>query len=95
MNVLQIGELASHLSKDFRLAHDHIPWRDIIDMRNIAAHHYTKFSVKTLWTTIINDIPTLKTFCQKQRDPLMAQQASEETGPKPPRPSVFLIFLKA
>jgi uncharacterized protein with HEPN domain len=86
MNVLQIGELSTHLSKDFRLAHDHMPWRDIIDMRNIAAHHYTKFNTKTLWETINYDIPRLKIFCQEQLGMIMTQQASEETGPKPPRP---------
>ena len=63
-----------------------MPWRDIIDMRNIAAHHYTQFSAKTLWETIKYDIPTLKMFCQKQLDMNMTQQTAEEIGPKPPRP---------
>jgi uncharacterized protein with HEPN domain len=55
-------------------------------MRNIAAHHYTKFNTKTLWETINYDIPKLKIFCQEQLDMIMTQQASEGTVPKPPRP---------
>ena len=74
MYVLQIGELSNHLSKDFRLAHDNIPWRDIIDMRNIAAHHYTKFNAKTLWETrAVQDI----------------LGATENSSPQPPKLGVF------
>jgi uncharacterized protein with HEPN domain len=86
MNVLQIGELATHLSKKFRLTHAHIPWHGIIGMRNLAAHHYTKFNFQTLWVTISKDTPKLKIFCQEQLNKIMPQQTSEVTGPKPPRP---------
>ena len=40
----QIGELVTHLTKDFRLAHPQIPWTGIIKTRNIAAHEYEKFN---------------------------------------------------
>jgi uncharacterized protein with HEPN domain len=86
MNILQIGELSTHLSTDFKLTNPQIPWADISKMRNIAAHHYLKFNTKRLFETIKYDIPTLKNFCQEQLDKIMAQQASEKTGPKPPRP---------
>jgi uncharacterized protein with HEPN domain len=86
MNILQIGELSTQLSKDFKLTNDQIPWNEIIKMRNIAVHHYLKFNIDYLFDTIIIDIPRLKIFCQKQLDKSMAQQASEVTRPKPPRP---------
>ena len=38
--ILQIGELVSNLSDDFRAAHTDIPWREIKLMRNIVAHRY-------------------------------------------------------
>ena len=60
MKVLQIGELATHLTKDFKLANSQIPWHEIIGMRNFAAHNYLQFSLKTLCDTIKNDIPKLK-----------------------------------
>jgi uncharacterized protein with HEPN domain len=62
MCILQIGELAGHLTNDFKEAHHIMPWSN---MRNIAAHHYGKFSIQTLFETIKNDVPALKVFCEK------------------------------
>jgi uncharacterized protein with HEPN domain len=38
MCVLQIGELTTHLSKDFLATNTKVPWASIKKMRNIAAH---------------------------------------------------------
>ena len=65
MCILQIGELSSHLSTDFKMVYNEMPWRDIRGMRNIAAHHYGKFDVKKLWETITSDIPALSEYCEK------------------------------
>jgi uncharacterized protein with HEPN domain len=35
-----IGEAANSLSADFRAQHPGIPWRDIIGLRVVLAHHY-------------------------------------------------------
>ncbi|MEX0744335.1 MAG: HepT-like ribonuclease domain-containing protein [Phycisphaeraceae bacterium] len=35
-----IGEAARHLSEPFKLDHDDIPWRAIIQQRNVIAHGY-------------------------------------------------------
>jgi uncharacterized protein with HEPN domain len=64
MSVLQIGELASHLTTEFRNSHKDIPWRDIIKMRNIVAHHYGEFRTDYLWDTITCDIDDLKAYCE-------------------------------
>jgi uncharacterized protein with HEPN domain len=85
----QIGELVTHLTKDFRLAHPQIPWTGIIKTRNIAVHEYEQFDFDILWKTIINDIPKLKLFCQQQLAAASARQASEESGSKPPPPRPF------
>ena len=45
MSILQIGELSARLSDDFKSAYNEMPWRDIKNMRNIAAHHYSKFDI--------------------------------------------------
>jgi uncharacterized protein with HEPN domain len=66
MCVLQIGELTTHISTEFRMAYPDIPWQDIRGMRNIAAHHYGDFSVKYLWDTIQVDIPDLRIFCNER-----------------------------
>jgi uncharacterized protein with HEPN domain len=64
-SVLQIGELATHLSSAFKNSYTGIPWRQIIKMRNIAAHHYGNFRTDYLWETITNDIEPLKTYCEQ------------------------------
>ena len=63
MCILQIGELAGHLSADFRAAHADMPWKAIRGMRNVVAHAYADISFQTTWDTIKNDIPALKNFC--------------------------------
>lgn len=63
MCVLQIGELAGHLSDDFRAVYNGMPWREMKNMHNIAAHRYGDFSVQYLWDTIDGDIPALRDCC--------------------------------
>ena len=65
MCVLQIGELAGHLSEDFRAAYPEMPWRNMRGMRNIAAHRYGDFDLETLWGTITVSIPALSDYCSK------------------------------
>jgi len=65
MCILQIGELTTHLTEEFKIKHNLMPWQDIKGMRNIAAHHYGKFDDQKLWETISGDIPDLKEYCEK------------------------------
>lgn len=65
MPILQIGELANHLSKDFTSTHSEIPWRDVVGMRNMFAHDYEKRDVETIWLTIKEDAPFLEQYCTK------------------------------
>ena len=64
MCVLQIGELTTHFSKEFLAANTQVPWASIKKMRNIAAHHYGKFSVEILHGTVTESIPKIKEYCQ-------------------------------
>ena len=65
MCIMQIGELAGHLSEDFKTAYPTMPWRDMRRMRDLAAHHYIKFDGDTLWETATEDIPLLLEYCIK------------------------------
>ena len=65
MCILQIGELAGHLSEGFRAAHSEMPWKAIRGMRNVVAHAYADMSFQTTWDTIRTDIPALKSFCNE------------------------------
>ena len=60
MPILQIGELAKNLSEDYRADHSMIPWRAIMGMRDIFAHHYGTVDYSELWHTSHEDIAALK-----------------------------------
>jgi uncharacterized protein with HEPN domain len=64
MDILQIGELVGLLSQEFVDSHHGVPWRQIKNMRNIAAHHYGKFDLETLLQTATEDIAPLKGYCE-------------------------------
>ncbi len=62
--ILQIGELVTILSDEFKHAHPDIPWRDIKLMRNIVAHKYGAVDHSITWDVVQTDIPTLSAFCK-------------------------------
>ena len=62
MPILQIGELTKHLSDQFRSSHHSIPWRAIMGMQDIFAHHYGSVDYSELWQTSHSDISALKQF---------------------------------
>ena len=47
--VLQIGELTTHLTNDFKQTYTVIPWTQIKALRNVVAHSYGKIDVESLW----------------------------------------------
>ena len=60
-----IGEAASNLSDEFRQSHMEIPWRDMIDMRNVLIHEYFGVIIETVWKTIEKDLPELESMINK------------------------------
>jgi uncharacterized protein with HEPN domain len=66
--ILQIGELVTNLSDEFKAEHPSIPWRQIKLMRNIVAHRYGTVDHEITWDVVEHDIPVLKQFCQKTLD---------------------------
>lgn len=65
MCVLQIGELTTRLSEDFKAQHPEIPWRPIKAMRNIHAHEYESVDFEGMWDTLTKDIPALREKLEK------------------------------
>jgi len=65
MCILQIDELTTHLSGEFKQKYNDMPWQDIKAMRNIAAHKYGSFDMTKVWETISEDIPELKMYCDR------------------------------
>ncbi len=59
MPILQIGELSKMLSEGFLNEYIKIPWKMIMRMRDIVAHHYGSLDYEIVWNTSILDIPKL------------------------------------
>ncbi|MCD8132116.1 MAG: DUF86 domain-containing protein [Lachnospiraceae bacterium] len=68
--VLQIGELTTHLSEDFKKTYDQMPWRQMKALRNIVAHNYGKIDKEILWETLTQDIPELQGYCSSILTPM-------------------------
>ena len=60
MNIFQLGELSNQLSDDFRKSVPEIPWRRIYGIRNVIAHAYVIVDKRTIWETVVRDIPDLR-----------------------------------
>jgi len=62
--LLQIGELVTILSDEFKGDNTDIPWREIKLLRNIVAHRYGKVDFDIIWEVLTIDIPNLEKFCK-------------------------------
>jgi len=65
MCVVQIGELAGLLSEETKALNKTVPWRIIKDTRNFYVHAYGAVDLNAVWDTLLNDIPVLKSACEK------------------------------
>ena len=65
MCVVQIGELVSQLSEAAKQMNPAVPWRVIKDTRNFYVHAYGSIDVPSVWDTLLNDIPALKSACEQ------------------------------
>ena len=54
-----VGEAATRLSQEKRSELPHIPWRQIIGLRNILIHLYDAVDEPTLWQILTSDVPQL------------------------------------
>lgn len=63
-----IGEIAEHLGTEFHAAHPSVPWRAVIDHRNVIAHGYDVVDSGLLAETIDRHLPTLVAEAQRILD---------------------------
>jgi len=47
-----IGEAANNLSDELKAKSSDVPWRDIVDFRNVLAHHYWGVDLEVVWRII-------------------------------------------
>ncbi|HPS91608.1 MAG TPA: DUF86 domain-containing protein [Methanothrix sp.] len=55
-----MGEASRNLSEDTRNEYPHIPWRQMIGLRNRMIHAYFSVNLQIIWEIIQGDIPKLK-----------------------------------
>ncbi len=54
-----IGEAANKVTTETQNTYTHIPWKQIIDMRNRLIHGYFDIDLDIIWETVVNEIPLL------------------------------------
>lgn len=54
-----IGDAARHLSEPFKRQHPDIPWRKIIQQRNVITHGYFRLEHDRLWHVAKVEVPRL------------------------------------
>ena len=67
-NLELIGEAATHIPGEIRIAHPEIPWRMIIATRNCLIHGYLGIDDDTLWSIIEDDVPELLPLLKALKD---------------------------
>jgi len=64
--LLQIGELVSILSDDFKNDNTDMQWKEIKLLRNIVAHRYGHVDYDIIWDICLTDIPEMIDFCNRK-----------------------------
>jgi uncharacterized protein with HEPN domain len=57
-----IGESANTLSDDFRAGYPDVPWRDVIGLRVVLAHHYHRVDPNQVWVIASVEVPRLAEY---------------------------------
>ena len=60
MCVIQIGELTTRLTDDFKAEHSEISWHKIKATRNVYVHDYENVDLNRAWENLTENIPELK-----------------------------------
>ncbi len=62
-----IGEAANQLPEEMKERYPEIPWRDIVDFRNLLAHRYWRIDISVVWAILEpgGELEALKAVVQK------------------------------
>ena len=60
-NLEILGEAARYMPAEIVERHPSAPWKRAREMRNVLIHAYFGVDLKTVWQTIRDDLPPLKT----------------------------------
>jgi len=71
-----IGEAARRVSQETRTAFPHLPWAEMVSMRNRMIHVYDDVDLGIVWDTVRTDLPELV----HQLEPIVAGQEGQHSG---------------
>lgn len=62
MGLIRIGEAVNRIPDDVLALFSDQPWRQIVAMRNFAAHQYEDLEPRRVWRTVTQDVPRLRAY---------------------------------
>lgn len=62
MGLIRIAEAVNRIPTDVLERFPAQPWRQIVAMRNFAAHQYDDLEPRRVWRTVANDVPLLRAY---------------------------------
>ena len=57
--IQNVGEAASRLSPEAQALVPHVPWHDVVGMRNRLVHDYNRVDVAKVWQVVTDDLEEL------------------------------------
>lgn len=109
MGLIRIGEAVNRVPDEVRELFADQPCRQIVAMRNLAAHQYDDLDPAQVWRTVTRDVPRLRdylvdTVLPGLGDEQVAQRADScglfadrwapESDPAPPSVDQFISILR-
>ena len=62
MGLIRIGEAVNRIPAEVLERFPEQPWRQIVAMRNFAAHQYDDLDPRRVWRTATRDVPALRDY---------------------------------
>ncbi len=62
MGLIRIGEAVNRIPDEVLVLFADQPWRQIVAMRNFAAHQYDDLDPRRVWRTVTGDVPGLRNY---------------------------------
>lgn len=62
MGLIRIGEAVQRIPAEVLERFPEQPWREMVAMRNFAAHQYDDLDPRRVWRTLTRDVPPLRAY---------------------------------
>lgn len=59
MSQKRLGDTDLSRSDEFKVSHPDVPWRHVVNLRHLLAHHYHRVDIDQIWTIATVSVPSL------------------------------------